>query len=89
MRFVAGLAGKRRVIVPLPAPVALLQAMVLERLPGPVMTRDNLRSMQVDSVCDCPFPPVFGFTPASMEAVVPAYLADRAPRARYDRYRQG
>lgn len=89
VRFVAGLAGKRRVIVPLPAPVAQLQAMVLEHLPGPVMTRDNLRSMQVDSVCGCPFPPVFGFQPASMEAVVPSYMAGRAPRARYDRYRQG
>jgi NADH dehydrogenase len=87
VRFVAGQLGKRRTIIPLPGPVATLQAMVLERLPGPVMTRDNLRSMQVDSVCGCPFPPVFGFQPAAMEAVVPEYMGRQGPRARYDRFR--
>lgn len=89
VRFVAGQLGKRRRIVPLPDPVAQLQAMVLERLPGPVMTRDNLRSMRVDSVCDCPFPAVFGFAPAAMEAVVPGYLSGAAPLSRFDRFRQG
>jgi NADH dehydrogenase len=51
------------------------------------MTRDNLRSMSVDNVCAGPFPPIFGFAPASMESVVPAYLAAGAARARYSRYR--
>ena len=87
VRFVAGQLGKSRRIIPLPGPVAQLQAMVLEHLPGPVMTRDNLRSMQVDSVCGCPFPPVFGFLPSAMEAVVPEYMGHQGPRARYDRYR--
>ncbi len=87
VRFVAAQLGKRRHVLPLPGPVALLQATVLEHLPGPVMTRDNLRSMQVDSVCGCPFPAVFGFQPAAMEAVVPEYMARRGPRARYDAYR--
>ncbi len=87
VEFVAGQLGKRRTIVPLPGPVATLQAMLLEHLPGPVMTRDNLRSMQVDSVCGCPFPPVFGFQPAAMEAVVPRYMARISPRSRYDAYR--
>jgi uncharacterized protein YbjT (DUF2867 family) len=89
VRFVAGQLGKRRVIIPLPGPVATLQAMVLEHLPGPVMTRDNLRSMRVDSVCGCPFPPVFGFEPAALEAVVPGYLGRQGPHARYDTYRRG
>jgi NADH dehydrogenase len=88
VRFVAGQLGKRRTIVPLPGPVARLQAMVLEHLPGPVMTRDNLRSMEVDSVCGCPFPAVFGFQPAAMEAVVPEYMGRQGPRDRYDRYRR-
>jgi len=87
VRFVAGQLGKRRTILPLPGPIATLQAMVLEHLPGPVMTRDNLRSMQVDSVCGCPFPPVFGFQPAAMEAVVPEYMGRQGPRDRYDRFR--
>jgi NADH dehydrogenase len=87
VRFVAGQLGKRRTILPLPGPIATLQAMVLEHLPGPVMTRDNLRSMQVDSVCGCPFPPVFGFQPAAMEAVVPEYMGHQGPHDRYDRFR--
>jgi len=87
VRFVAGQLGKRRAILALPGPVAQLQAMFLERLPGPVMTRDNLRSMEVDSVCGCGFPPVFGFAPAAMQAVVPEYMGHQGPRDRYDRFR--
>jgi len=87
VRFVAGQLGKRRTIVALPGPVARLQAMVLEHLPGPMMTRDNLRSMQVNSVCGCAFPDVFGFPPSAMEAVVPAYMGCQGPHARNDRLR--
>lgn len=87
VRFVAGQLGKRRTIIPLPDAVAQVQAMILEHLPGPVMTRDNLRSMEVDSVCECGFPAVFGFAPAAMQAVVPEYMGRRGPRDRYDRFR--
>jgi NADH dehydrogenase len=86
--FVAGMQGRKRVIVPLPAWAATAQAFVLERLPGPVMTRDNLASMKVDSVCGCPFPAVFGFAPSSMEAIVPEYMAAAGLRGRYPDYRR-
>ena len=44
-------AGHRRPVVPLPAPLAWLQALAMECLPGePLMSRDNLASMQVDNV---------------------------------------
>jgi NADH dehydrogenase len=43
--------------------------------------------MRRDSVCDCPFPAVFGFEPAAMEAVVPDYFAGGGVHARYDRFR--
>jgi hypothetical protein len=71
--------------VALPDALAQLQALVFERLPGKLITRDNLRSMGVDSVCAGAFPPVFGFTPAALELVAPTYLA--AHGSRYDRYR--
>lgn len=87
VRFVAGLKGRKRLIVPLPGWAALAQAFVLERLPGPVMTRDNLASMKVDSVCGCAFPEVFGFAPAAMESVVPEYMADAGLHGRYAGYR--
>jgi hypothetical protein len=50
-----------------------------------LLTRDNYRSMQVASVCDCEFP--FGMAPAALEVVAPAWLAARTPRARYQRLR--
>jgi hypothetical protein len=60
---------------------------VLEKLPGTLMSRDNLASMERDSVCDCPFPAVFGVTPASLEAIAPLYLSPGAAKSRYDGYR--
>jgi NADH dehydrogenase len=89
VRWAAELQGLRRTIVALPAWAAELQALVLEHLPGPVMTRDNLRSMEMDSVCDCAFPSVFGFAPSAMEAIVPEYMTGGGSRGRYSAYRQG
>jgi NADH dehydrogenase len=63
-----------------------MQAFTFEHLPGKILTRDNLRSMTVDNVCQGPFPAVFGFLPSAMEAVAPEYLASHL-RARYDQYR--
>ena len=65
-----------------------LQARVLECLPGEkLLTRDNLASMRKDSVCDCPFPAVFGLTPTALEAVAPSYLAPNEMRSPYDEFR--
>lgn len=88
VQFVAGLQGLKRLVVALPDWAAYAQAFVLEHLPGPVMTRDNLASMKVESVCGCPFPAVFGFTPSAMEAIVPEYMAAAGLRGRYSQYRR-
>ena len=87
VRAVADMTGHRRPIVALPGPVASMQAAIMERLPGKMITRDNLRSMQVDNVCSKPFPAVFGFQPTPLEAVAPRYLAHDTMRDRYDKYR--
>jgi len=84
---VGAITGHPRRIVPLGPTLSLLQARVLEMLPGPLMTRDNLASMTQDNVCGCPFPAVFGAPPASIEAIAPAYLAPAAIRSRYDDFR--
>ncbi len=73
--WVAALTGHARTVIGLPDKVARWQAAVLERLPGPLMTRDNLLSMSVDNVCTGPVPAEFGFEPSATEAVVPGYLA--------------
>jgi uncharacterized protein YbjT (DUF2867 family) len=89
VHWVAALQGLSRRIVALPAWAAEAQAFVLEHLPGPVMTRDNLRSMALDSVCGCDFPAVLGFAPTAMEAVVPEYMAGAGLPEQFARYRRG
>jgi NADH dehydrogenase len=85
--YVGEVTGHRRPIVGLSDGLSYLQAMVMEWLPGPMMTRDNYYSMKKDSVCGCPFPVALGFLPTAVEAVVPRYLGDQDPRARYNAFR--
>lgn len=87
VRFVGETLGHRRRVMALPGALARLQASVLERLPGKLMTRDNLLSMSVDNVCSCDFPEDFGFRPSPLEGIVAGYLASRVARARYPGYR--
>jgi len=87
VRYVGSLTGASRPIIGLGSKLASLQAGVLEHLPGKLMSRDNLASMAKDSVCDCPFPPIFGLTPQALENVAPGYLGSAALRSRYDVFR--
>jgi NADH dehydrogenase len=87
VEYVCKVLGLERPIIPLNDPLSYLQAWMMEWLPVKLMTRDNYYSMKVDSVCACPFPGVFGFEPTPLEAVVPLYLAENTPRARYRWFR--
>jgi NADH dehydrogenase len=79
---VARQLGRRRWILGLGEGAAELQAKVFERLPGRIVTRDNLRSLEVDSVCSEDGLEALGIRPTSLEAVAPAMLA-RAGRESY------
>jgi uncharacterized protein YbjT (DUF2867 family) len=85
VELVGNVTGHRRPIVGLNDALSYLQAFVLELAPVKLMTRDNYYSMKVDNVSSRPFP--FGFQPAAIEAVVPGYLGNDSPRARYRAYR--
>ena len=87
VEYVVHAAGLRRPVIGLGASASMLQAAVLEHLPGKLMTRDNVRSMSVDNVCRCDFPAVFGFAPTPLEAVAPLYITGATPRARYNWFR--
>ena len=77
--------NRPRPVIGLSRSLSYCQALALELLPLKLMTRDNFRSMEIDSVSDSPFP--FGIRPQSLEALAPSWLATETPRARYDRLR--
>ena len=85
--YVGELTGYRRPILPLGRGLSRLQARVLEWLPGPLMSRDNLLSMERDNVCGENTFTRSGFAPTALEAVAPAYLATGAIKSRYDEFR--
>jgi uncharacterized protein YbjT (DUF2867 family) len=87
VQLVARIKGVTRFVVGLPGPIAYVQALVMEYLPGKLMSRDNLRSMESDNVCACEFPAEFGFTPTALAVVAPQYLSPASLRSRYNRYR--
>ena len=82
--YVGNVTGYARLIVPLGPRMSAWQARALELLPGHLLSRDALGTMQKDAVCDGPFPPVFGLAPTALEAVAPSYLAPAAVRSKYD-----
>jgi len=87
VQFVVFLLGKKRKIVGLNDKLSYLQAYALEKMPIKLMTRDNIYSMEVDSVVNGEFPKVLGFQPTALEAIVPDYLANDNPRNAYNKFR--
>lgn len=78
----------QRPIIGLGDKLSYAQAFMMEWLPIKLMSRDNIRSMEVDSVSAKPFPAIFGVAPTALEAVIPEYLVDETPRGAYDRFRR-
>ncbi len=87
VEFVIFVLGKKRKIVGLNDRLSYWQAYAMEMMPLKLMTRDNIHSMEVDSVCQGPLAPELGLKPAPIEAIVPEYLANDTPRAAYERFR--
>ena len=90
VRLAGQVSGHPRPILPLPAPLAWLQAVMMELLPGvPLMSRDNIASMRVPNVAGGMLPGLetLGITPSSAAAVLPGYLAPGAGCQRLDLWR--
>jgi uncharacterized protein YbjT (DUF2867 family) len=82
VEYVCALTGHRRVVLGLSEALSYLQAWMMEYAPGPtLMSRDNVRSMRVPSVCDCE--PPFGIVPQALEALAPTWLTTATMRQRY------
>lgn len=82
-------SGRSHPVIGLGARLSWCQARTMELLPGKLMSRDNVRSMQVANTSDASFP--FGIQPAPLEAIAPAYLKGIYARSRFSafRYRAG
>jgi len=73
--FINDLIQADRRIIRLSEWQSRLQASIMEWVPGKPFSMDNLRSLEVDSVCREPCPLPFGIEPRSMEEAVPVYLS--------------
>ena len=87
VKYVCRLLQLERPILPLNDEMSHLLAWIMEWSPVKLLSRDNYHSMKIANRCDCPFPTVFNFQPSALEAVVPTYLLDITPRARYRWFR--
>jgi uncharacterized protein YbjT (DUF2867 family) len=84
------LSGHARPVIGLPNALGMLQALAMELLPGaPLMSRDNLASMQVANIASGKLPgfEALGIVPSTLASVVPGYLAAGQGAARLDRWR--
>jgi uncharacterized protein YbjT (DUF2867 family) len=89
--YTARLTGSNARIIALSEGWAYLQAGLMWLAPNPMMSPDNLRSMQVDSVCEAGCNPPANWQPTALEAVAPTYIALNTPKGKLDsfRYRAG
>jgi NADH dehydrogenase len=90
VRLAGRVEGHPRPVLPLPHFAATLQALAMECLPGePLLSRDNLASLSVPNVASGRLPGLaeLGIQPASLEAVLPTYLAPGVGVARLDAWR--
>jgi len=76
---------RRRLLVPLPFALAEIQAAVLERLPVPPLTRDQVRLLRHDNVASPDMPGLrdLGIEPTALEVIVPTYLERYRPGGRF------
>ena len=88
MEFTERCIGVRRLIVGLNDSLSQLQAKIMGRLPGKLLTLDNYRTMRTANVCNGPLSPDFQLKLTPMESIVPSYLGRKNRQVRYMSYRE-
>jgi uncharacterized protein YbjT (DUF2867 family) len=81
LNYVMEVIGRQRRLIDVPMPLARLQALFLEHLPGKLLTTDQLILLQKDNVVAPGAPGLadLGIVPTPIETVVPSYLRRYAP----------
>jgi uncharacterized protein YbjT (DUF2867 family) len=87
MRLLLHETGRKRLLMPLPFPVASLMGAVLQCLPSPQLTLDQVRQLKRDNVVSDGAVGLanLGITPTAVEAIVPTYLDRYRARGYYHR----
>lgn len=80
MKYILEVTGRKRVLAPLPFPFATFKAHLLELLPNPLLTVDQVEMLKTDNVVSTAAVREgralenLGVRPTAIEAVVPSYL---------------
>lgn len=88
VRWTAQIIGKRRLVIALPDALGAIQARVGEWLPGKPISRDNFRSLKLDSVGSDDGLAALGIVATPMELIVPDLLRGDGPQRDLDRHRK-
>jgi len=84
VRMIRDTAGLKRALLPLPAPLGLMQGYVAELIPGKPFSRDNFNSLGVDSVGTRDGFAELGIAPRRFAAMLPELLGRYARTRRFD-----
>lgn len=87
VEMVMKLLGKQRYIIGLSDRLSYLQAWFMEWLPVKLMTRDNIKSMELDSVASAPMADEIKMVLTPLEAIMPSYIMNKTQRGAYNRFR--
>ena len=80
LQYILAVTNRKRLLLPLPFPLARMQASVMELLPNPLLTVDQVTLLERDNVVseaaikEGRTLAAIGITPTSYEAIVPGYL---------------
>ena len=85
--YTAELSGSKARIIALSEGWAYLQAGLAWLAPSPVLSPDNLRSMQVDSVADNANLAPANWRPTALESIAPSYVGRSTPKGKLDSFR--
>lgn len=72
------ITGQRRCLVGIPWPLAKIQAAIMEHMPHPMLTRDQVELLKTDNVIRNPHGETLrdlGISPMALEVILPAYLS--------------
>ena len=92
LEFILAETERKRLLVPVPFALAKLNASILQLLPNPLLTVDQVTLLKSDSVVSEEAKAAgltlegLAITPHAVEAIAPSYLWSYRPRGQYDRH---